>query len=203
MAALKKKVIPALIRWLVASFVCFAPAAFADAPRYKLVDIDSTLTFTAVQNNAPVTGSFAGFTVDIAFDPQQLDSSNIHVEVYISSLTMGDSNMIETLKMPEWLSAEAFPKAVFDSTLIQKAGGKDQYMAKGQLTLKNHTQPLTLYFKMVHMDEVSAIADGYATIMRDNFAVGEGEWASVDSVKNDVRVNFHIVANKVSTTNNP
>lgn len=190
-----KKAIRALILWLAVS-ACFIPSALADAPAYALYNDESTLSFIAIQNGAPVKGSFKHFDADIRFDPDRLKESSIKVTVDISSLTMADVDILSTLTSPEWFAADSFPKAIYQSQSITAADTPADYVAKGELTLKGHTVPLTLYFHMARMDADMAVANGSATIMRNQFAIGEGQWADDSAVKNEVRVEFHIEARK-------
>jgi polyisoprenoid-binding protein YceI len=195
MDGLEKKAIRALILWLAASIACFVPCALADAPAYTLAE-GSKLGFVATQNNAPLRGEFKTFTTEIHFAPEQLESSSIKVEIDLTSLAMGDGDMAETLKTPEWLSVAGFPKAIYQSSRIIAVAEKDNYAAEGTLNLKGKSMPLTLQFHMDKLDATAATATGHAIIMRNDFSVGEGEWAATDSVKNEVRVEFTINATK-------
>jgi polyisoprenoid-binding protein YceI len=196
MAALKMTHMRKMIPWLVASLLCFIPAALADAPAYDIVADKSSLKFIATQNNAPLQGTFKQFTARILFDPAQLDKSSIDVEIDLASLHMADMSVAQTLAAPEWFAAKDFPKAIYKASVIKHV--KDnQYIAEGELTLKNRTLPVALNFTMEKMDDTSAIAHGSASILRNDFMVGEGEWATDGSIKNEVRVEFHITAQKL------
>jgi polyisoprenoid-binding protein YceI len=184
------------ILWLVASLLCFIPAALADVPTYSVVADKSSLKFITTQNNAPLEGTFKTFTAKILFDPKQLDKSSIDVEIDLASLHMADMSVAQTLAGSEWFAAKDFPKALYKATVITHL--KDnKYTAEGTLTLKNKTLPVALHFVMEKMDDTSAVASGSATIMRNDFNVGEGEWAKDESIKNEVRVEFHITAQKL------
>lgn len=196
MAHSGKKAIQSLIRWLAVSIACWSTPALADVPEYELYDKDSTLSFIATQNNAPVKGSFKAFDAEIHFDPDNLEESHIRVTVDIDSLTMADLDVLKILKSATWFDVGQHPKAVFESTRIQAADTSADYIAEGKLTLKNATQPLTLYFHMERMDDQMAVANGYAVLMRNGFEVGTGEWADDSTVKNEVRVEFYIIAQR-------
>lgn len=205
------RVLKNLIRLLAASIIAGCPAAFAKesvatptaqadvakpVPVYDVVKEKSSLRFTATQNNAPVEGKFTAFTADIAFDPEQLKDSHIRVEVDVASLELADSQTKDTLLTADWLDAKGHPKAVFVSKEIDRIPGTNDYYAKGELNLHGVKAPVTLNFTMAFMDENSAIANGYLTIQRTDFHVGQGEWSHDDVVKKAVRVEFRIAANR-------
>lgn len=175
----------------------YAFAAHADLPAYTLVRQKSFIKFFAIQNNAPVKGKFEDFSADIRFDPERLDQSSIRVEVKISSITAANDEVVSTVKLPEWLSAQAFPTAVFRSRKIWRMPSTDNYYGDGELTLRGKTVPVTLNFMIERMDEEGAIAGGYVTLRRGDFGVGQGQWAKDDVVKNEVRVEFRVVAEKI------
>jgi polyisoprenoid-binding protein YceI len=184
-----------LIPWLVASTL-FAGAALADVPSYSVIKEKSYLKFFAIQNGAPVEGKFDDFTADIKFDPEHLDQSSIHVEVATGSVSAADGDIVQNLKMPEWLSVAAFPKAVFACKKLTRMPNSDNYYAEGSLKLRDKTVPVMLNFQMEHFDASSAVAKGSITLHRKDFGVGQGEWAKDDVVKDEVRVEFRIAADK-------
>lgn len=56
-------------------------------PEWQIVPNESTLTFTATQNGAPVSGQFKAFTGKIYVDPANYKESKIDIIVDISSLS--------------------------------------------------------------------------------------------------------------------
>jgi len=174
----------------------FTTPAFADVPAYTLDKEKSTLKFFAIQNGAPVEGQFSDFSADIRFDPNQLDKSSIKVDVNIGSVTAANDDVTSNIKLPEWLSAQAFPKATFACKKLTRMPASDNYYADGTLTLRGKTAPVVLNFQMEHMDDKEAIAKGYVTLRRSDFGVGQGQWAKDDVIKNEVRVEFRVVADK-------
>ena len=185
-----------LIPWLAVSALFIAFAALADVPAYALVKEKSFVKFFAIQNGAPVEGSFKNFTADIHFDPKQLDQSSITVEVNTGSVNVANDDVMQNVKMPEWLSVQAFPKAVFSCKKLSRFPDADNYYADGELTLRGKTVPVALNFQMEHMDDHKAVANGYVTLHRHDFDIGQGEWSRDDVIKDEVRVEFRVVAEK-------
>lgn len=184
-----------LIPTLVASFLIAQPV-LADVPSYSLVKDKSTLKFYAIQNGAPVEGSFTDYTADIHFDPDKLTESSVTVEVNTGSVTVANTDVAQSIKTPDWLSTETFPKAVFKCTKLSRMPQTNNYYADGELTLRGKTMPVVLNFQMEHIDDKGAIAKGSVTLRRNDFGVGQGEWAKDDTIKNEVRIEFRIVTEK-------
>lgn len=176
-------------------FITFS--ALADVPAYKLVAEKSSLKFVAINNGAPVEGEFKKFFADIRFDPEKLDESKIVVKVETASVFAAYDEVVKNLLTKDWLAAADFPKAVFTSKTITRMPSSNNYYAEGTLQLRDKTVPATLNFQLQLTDNnKNAVAKGYVTVRRNEFGVGQGQWAKDDVVKNEVRVEFRVVAEK-------
>lgn len=173
-----------------------ATPAFADVPQYALVKDKSSLTFVAFMNGAPIQGIFNHYTADIRFDPKQLKKSSIKVVVDTGSVSVENDDVLKNIMQPDWLSVKQFPEATFTCTGLTQMPASQDYYAKGTLTLRGKTLPAELNFQMKHFDGNTAIADGYVTLHRLDFGIGQGQWAKDDVVQDNVRVNFRVVARK-------
>jgi len=169
--------------------------AFADVPSWKIIPNESTLTFTATQNGAPVTGKFTDFSGEINFDPAQLDKSNVKIVVNVGSISDPYNQLSDTLKSAEWFNTKIFPQAIFQSAGFTKTGDKT-YQAKGTLTIRDKTQPIFLNFSQDEYSQTKAKMTGSTTIKRTVFGVGQGEWSDTKAVKDDVQINFTISATR-------
>ena len=174
-------------------FLILPLVAFADVPSWKIIPNESSLTFTATQNDAPVTGTFTNFSGEINFDPAQLDKSNVKIIVNVGSISDAYYQLADTLKTADWFNTKLFPQAVFQSTGFTKTGDKT-YQAKGSLTIRNKTQPIVLNFTQQEYSPTKAKITGSTTIKRTAFGVGQGEWSDTKTVKDDVQINFTISA---------
>lgn len=155
----------------------------------------SELSFTATQNDAPVTSSFKKFTCDIVFDPENLAASKIKVIVDMSSVHSEYEDLITTLKSTDWFGVDQFSTATFQSITIRHKVN-NHYSAQGRLTIRDKSKPVTLEFTMEKYTSTQAQAKGHFNIKRIDFGVGQGEWASTDDISNDVMVNFIIQATR-------
>jgi polyisoprenoid-binding protein YceI len=181
-------------RSLVVSLLLPAMVSAA-APAWKIVHEKSSLAFAATQNGAPVTGTFAKFDGTINFDPKHLDDCKVKINVDMNSLSTSYNDLTATLKTPDWFNIKLFPQAVFEASKFEKTG-ENQYVAKGKLTIRNKTLPVTLNFTAEQSTPDSAVIKGSTVLERTAFGVGQGEWSSVSEIKNGVTVNFVVAAAK-------
>lgn len=178
---------------VLALLVFAGNAQAADVPHWNMVPEQSSLGFTAIQNNAPVKGSFTDFKTEIAFAPDDLLNSHVKVTVKTASVKTSYNDMTTTLKGEEWFYPEAFPDAVFEASKFTHTGGKE-YVADGSLNLRGKIMPARLVFTLVEYTSARAQAKGSAHLSRTGFGIGQGEWASSDALKDDIEVTFDIVA---------
>ena len=183
-----------MIRILTTLFLIFIPI-LANATAWQIEPKDSSLTFTATQNNSPVTGQFKSFTGDINFDPNQLSTSNVNIVIDTGSVTASYKEVGDTLKTPDWFDVKLFPQAVFKATQFKKIDDKT-YQASGNLTIRDKTIPTTLSFVLDEYTPTKAHVTGTATLQRLAFGIGKGDWAKTDDVKDDVKINFILSASK-------
>ncbi|WP_269570334.1 YceI family protein [Legionella tunisiensis] len=94
-------------------------------------------------------------------------------------------------------NVQMFPKAEFKATEFNKTGDKT-YQAIGTLTIRDKSAPVTLTFTAEETSPGMALVQGSTTLKRSTFGVGQGDWASTDEIKDDVKVDFKLVAKKKS-----
>jgi polyisoprenoid-binding protein YceI len=183
-------------KWLFASLILLMPIiSIAAVPQWQIVPNDSSLTFIATQNGAPVTGGFKTFTGKIDFEPDQLNADNVEIVVDASSITDPYNQLADTLKGKDWFDVKQFPQAIFKSSSFTKTGNQS-YAANGTLTIRDKTLPVTLTFVLEEYSPTKALVKGSTTIKRIAFGVGQGDWADTKTVKDDVEIDFTIAAVK-------
>ncbi len=177
---------------LVATSLVFLPwIALAEVAKWEIVPSDSTLRFTATQNNAPVSGTFKKLHGDIEFSPEDLKNSKVDIIVDIDSIHTSYQEVVSTLKMSDWLDVAKFKDANFKSTELTKV--KDNtYQAKGDLQIRDKKLPLTIEFIIDNASKDKSKVIGETTIKRTAFGIGQGDWASTDEIKDDVKINFDL-----------
>jgi polyisoprenoid-binding protein YceI len=183
-------------KWIITLLASLIPiVSFAEVPSWQVIPTESKLSFTAIQNDAPVTGEFKTFTGKILVDPQNYKNSSIDIIVDINSLTSSYSDVTKTLITPEWFNAKLFPKAEFKATDFEKTGDKT-YQAKGTLTIRDKSAPVTLTFTADQPSPDKGVVKGSTVIKRTAFGVGQGEWADTKTIKDNVKVDFIVTAVK-------
>lgn len=92
---------------------------------------------------AKVRGHFTKWTADFAFDPADVAQSSVKVEIDVASIDTREPQRDGHLKSPDFLDAEKYPKIVYKSTKVEKAGEK-KYAVAGDLTIRGVTRPVRL-----------------------------------------------------------
>jgi polyisoprenoid-binding protein YceI len=152
----------------------------------------SRIGFEFRQMNVPVTGRFKRFTAQMAFDPARPEASNARIEIDLASIDTGSPEADDEAADKLWFNTSAYPKAVFVSTRI-RALGNNRYEMRGQLALKGRSREMAIPVTFSPGKNVAAF-DGAFTLKRLDFGIGEGMWADVDTVANEVQVRFHLAA---------
>lgn len=176
-------------------YLIFANTSFAAAQAWKIMPENSKIEFTAIQNGAQVLGKFTKFKGTINFDSAQLSESKVTIIVDMNSLSTSYGDLTDTLKSADWFNLKIFPEAVFNAGKFTKTGD-NQYEAAGTLVIRDKSEPVTLVFTMEQPTADTAVVKGSTTLKRTAFGVGQGEWSSVNEVKDDVKVIFTVTASK-------
>ena len=157
----------------------------------RVLSDKSSIGFAYKQMNVPLDGKFGKFAAQIGFDPAKPEAAQARFEIDVASIDTGSSEADEEVVGKDWFNAKAFPTAKFVSTRVKPLGA-NRFEVQGQLTIKGKSLPVTAPFTF-RQDGASALFDGSFTIKRLDFAIGEGEWADVGTVANEVQIRFHIV----------
>lgn len=171
-----------------------AVAAGAAPVKYTLDPGSSLLRFTFEQAGANNTGRFGKYTADVTFAADNLSASKIDVTIDIASLDTGDKERDDTLKGADLFNPAKFPKAHFVSSKIT-AAGPGRYEAQGKLTIRDVTKDIKLPITFQTKDEKGkqmGYLTGRYTLRRLEYGVGQGEWKSLEWVKDDVIVTFSL-----------
>jgi polyisoprenoid-binding protein YceI len=177
---------------LVATSLIFLPwIALAEVAKWEIVPSESSVRFTATQNNAPVSGTFKKLHGNIEFSPEDLKNSKVDLVVEMDSVNASYQELVSTLKTSDWLDVSKFKDASFKSNELTKI--KDNtYQAKGELQIRDKKQPLTVQFTIDNPAKDKSKVVGETAIKRTAFGIGQGDWASTDEVKDDVKLNFDL-----------
>ena len=136
-----------------------------------------TLALSVRQMGADVSGGFARFTADIAFDEVATDGKHgqVTVSIDMTSVTLG--SVTKQALEPEFFDVATHPTATFTADILAAATG---YVAEGTLNLRGLEKPVTLPFTLT-LDGDTATMTGTTTLDRRDFGIGQsyGDEASV------------------------
>ena len=152
---------------------------------------EGTLGFTVKQAGAEVTGQFANWNAEIAFDPAATSGNAVTVTIDTASLSLG--SVTPQAQMPEFFDVAAHPTATFTAEILPEG---DTYAATGSLSLRGVTQPLTLPFTL-QIDGDTATMQGSATLDRRDYAMG-ASYPDEATVGFPVTVNVALSAKRVN-----
>ena len=184
----------ALAAVLAVSIGLAAPAARAAPAAWTVDKAASRLGFKSSFQGMDFEGSFRRWDADIAFDPKALDASSATVSIDIASAATGAPERDDAMPGPDWFDVTHFPRASFVTKSFKSLGG-DRYQADGVLTLRGVSKPVTLPFTLTIAGDVAKMT-GEVPIDRSAFGVGQGQWASPESVPLPVTVTVSITANR-------
>ena len=181
---------PSLI--FIALSIAFA-ASNAQAIEYNSVLTDkSTLAFTSRQMGVPVQGSFPKFTTKVAFDPAKPEAAKVELSIDLATIDAGSKDANDEVVGKQWFNVRMFPAATFTSSAVKAVGG-GRYEVTGPLMIKGKSVPVTAAFTF-KTEGTNGVFDGGFTMKRIDFAIGEGPWADVSTVANEIQVKFRVVA---------
>lgn len=171
--------------------------AHATAPEWKIDYKASKLGFLGTQGNQSFDGQFQKFTATVLFDMDHPENGVITADIDMTSATTGAAERDSQLPTADWFNTAKFASAHFASTAIRatsniQAGGRC-FEAVGNLTIKGITKSITLPFCLVPQGD-HYLVSGKTHIMRNDFAVGQGDWDNESQVKFTVDVVVDLVA---------
>ncbi|WP_138381106.1 YceI family protein [Luteithermobacter gelatinilyticus] len=154
----------------------------------------SRLGFKATQTGTPFEGLFRDWRAAIRFDPAAPEQAVIRVNINMASVEAGDKQRNGALPGQDWFHVSAFPEARFVSSDV-RALGNGRYEAHGTLTIRDVSRPVVLPFSLRLIDGL-ARARGELRLVRTDYGVGQGMWATGQWVGLDVTVMVDITARK-------
>ena len=164
-------------------------ATAATAPAYISDPARSQLEFSGQQAGAAFKGVFKKFTVKAQFDPAQLATSNLDVQIDVNSLDSQDADRDKSMRSAEFFDVAKNPSAHYVTRTITKTA--KGYAALGTLTLRGVSRDVPLEFQFTPA-AAGATLVGNAALKRLDFGVGQGEWKSTEWVGDAVTIHFSV-----------
>lgn len=175
---------------LAASLLLPAPAL---AQQWNVIHDESILGFATTQQGSRFEGRF-GFTADMRFDRDNLDNSAFDVTIDVTTVETGSRDRDDALAEEQFFWFDEYPEAFFQTTRIEHIDG-DDYRATADLTIRGHTQEVTLPFTWTEDGDtaevsgsVAARMDGGLTLEPLDWDVGDEEWVEDGSIGRETEV---------------
>ena len=187
------------VRLAFAAALAAAPLvlpACAEAAAWTVDAAKSRIGFSGVQVGTPFQGRFTRFTAQIDFDPTVPETGHAVVDIDLASAETGDAQRDTALPQTEWFDVKATPRARFEATRFAARGG-DAYEAIGSLTIRGIRRDAVLPFRLTRAG-ATARAVGHLDLVRTQFGVGQGPWASGQWVALEVGVDIDLTATETA-----
>ena len=173
-----------------------AVPACAQAAAWTVDVAKSRIGFSGIQVGAPFQGRFKRFSAQITFDPAAPETGHAVVDIDLASAETGDDQRDTSLPQAEWFDVKATPQARFEATRFVAKDG-DAYEAVGSLTIRGIRRDAVLPFRLTRTG-ATARAVGHLDLVRTQFGVGQGPWASGQWVALEVGVDIDLAATETA-----
>ncbi len=154
---------------------------------------DSRLSFQGSQEGTAFTGIFSAFSARIEVDETLEDGGQINATVDTGFVNSNNEDRDTLIIGEDWLAIQQWPKATFASTAIKRTG-PDEFVASGNLTLRDSTNPVELTFSLKHENPSAETwrFTGQIKVSRLAFGVGRGDWVDTRWVGDLVTINIDL-----------
>jgi polyisoprenoid-binding protein YceI len=144
---------------------CLASVALADV-ELPLTGENTKVTFVGSKPEGKHEGGFKKLTGSAKFDPADLSTLKLSVEIDMNSTFSDNEKLTGHLKSPDFFGVKANPKSKFVSTKVAKS--TTGYMVTGDFTLNGKTKSIT--FPAM----IEPAADGLT--LSSTFSIDRNDW---------------------------
>lgn len=177
--------------WMIAALL-FVSAAASAQPRVLLDK--SEIRFISKQMNVPVEGRFTRFAGNVVFDPARPEASRAEISVDLTSIDLGSPEAETEVKRKGWFDTANTPQARFVSTTVKNVG-PGKFEVAGTLTIKGTTKDIVVPFT-TQAAGGATLAEGRFVVKRRDYNIGDGPWAGVGVVADEVEVRVKMALGK-------
>ena len=176
-----------------------------DATPWTIDTSHSAINFSIRHFFTPVNGLFDEYDAEVYFDPANLEGSSISVTIPVTSINTRNERRDGHLQSEDFFNAETWPSMQFVSSEVVAGEGENEFIAKGELTIRDVTEPFELPFRLLgvmdHPFQENMLVAGIVSefqLLRNDFGVGTGDWAATAVVGDEVnvRLNLELTASK-------
>lgn len=179
---------------IIMIFFIGASTASAAARSWDLDKAHSNIYFGVTHIFSTVNGLFNEFSLDVNFDPENLEQSSFLFTIEVDSINTNIAKRDKHLISADFFDAGKFPQMIFKSTQITESGD-NRYDVAGKLTIKGVEYDVTLPLKLEGVAEHPtkkgtdvAGFNGTLTIDRLAYGVGTGKFYEMGVVGKDVDI---------------
>ena len=122
-------------------------SASAAARSWELDTAHSNIYFSVTHIFSKVNGLFNDFSLDVNFDPENLEQSSFLFTIQVESINTNIAKRDKHLVSADFFDAGQFPQMIFESTRITGTGD-GTYDVAGKLTVKGVAYDVTLPLKL-------------------------------------------------------
>jgi polyisoprenoid-binding protein YceI len=152
------------------------------------------IDFVFTQMGVPVNGHFKKAKIDLLFDAVAPARSTVKLDLDLGSIDAGSTDANQEVVGKTWFDLKNFPTATFVSSAVKPLGG-NRYEMTGKLSIKGKTRDVTTPITVTQKGN-TAVFDGGFTLKRLEFAIGDGSWSDTSIVADEVKVSFHVEADR-------
>ena len=111
-------------------------------------------------------GSFSGLKASISFDEEHPEEAKLSASIDATSIATGF--FLKNMHAKDALGVDNYPLIKFESSSVSKTGSG--YVAKGNLTLKGASRPMSIYFTFTGKGS-QAVFKGSMTVLPKDFGI--------------------------------
>jgi len=167
-------------------------AAPASAAEWNINEQGSAIKFQYERAGNPTDGIFAKFSGSGRFDAADPDGARLSLKIDTTSIDLYDTLASAFATSAEWFDSKNHPYVIYELTSL-KALGDTAYEARGQLTIRGETKPITARVEL-EIDSDQAVASGQLNIVRGDYLLGVGPAAAFVEIGPEVIVSFDLIA---------
>ncbi len=170
--------------------LALATAPSAGAADWSMDAASSRLAFVATFEGNAAPGEFRQFDVRVRFDADKPGNGRLDVTIVVKSADMNSMEVNDAIGGAEWFDFARFPQATFHASDIHRVEA-GRYLATGPLTLKGVQKTVEVPFTWTE-EGTSARMTGELTLVRGDFGIGTGQWASTRVIGAEVKISFDV-----------
>lgn len=189
---MKKTLLTTLFSLAIAGALTAAPISF-DFKDPKGVN---TIQFHLDSLLEPISGTAAGITGTVSFDPAAPAATSGKIVVATKSLVVPNATMTEHIHGNNWLDVAAHPEISFEVTKLDNVvtkGNETSATAHGKFTLKGVTKDISVPVKLTYLADALEKRTrpgnkGDLLVIRGEFTIQRGDYG-IQPGKNEDKVN--------------